>query len=412
MSHECCWPSICTGYSTRSILRQRYGDTVDPDSVVDSYFVLDFNITIVSCLSTISYLRLSRGLSVPGIKFRRAEMDDPIPFTRCIDNSRFVEESGQNMLPWLSLPLRSISRSPHDCHRHPANRKRNGAGRRSSLKKNLVIKRAVTAGVLVAWLTKMTQHTRVVAAGSSNDGLLNLLQQNNSIRHNGNNNIQNKTTATDDIDYYPCTIERLTETTFWTRFPHGLPPLYPRPIVIVQDDNDDDDDDDDDDHRPNRVFRQMTTPEQLVDFFGTDFNVTLTSSNALSEHVRVVPLVQYLHEIRQELQVPVHRPSNETWYLFGNTHSAQWKTLLQHYHTPPYCAVCNTSSVVDKNDDDHFRPFSSLLAHSFGIGHRGSGVQWHVHGPGVAETLHGHKHWLLYPYVRSCVLDDDDDDSG
>jgi hypothetical protein len=298
------------------------------------------------------------------------------------------------MLPWLLQPLRS--RSPQDC-RHPANR-RNGAGRRRRFSKDLVIKRAVTAGVLVAsWL--MSKHTHQAAAvadaASTRDGLL------------------ETTTAADDDIVYPCTIERLRETTFWARFPHGLPPLYPRPIVIVPDD----DNDNDDEHRHNRVFRQMTTPERLVAFFGTDFNVTLTSSNALSEHARVVPLVQYLHEIRQERQVPVHRPSNETWYLFGNTHSAQWKTLLRHYHTPPYCAVCNTSSVADTNDDDiddHHRP-SSLLAHSFGVGHRGSGVQWHVHGPGVAETLHGRKHWLLYPYVRAFVMmmmmmvvDDDD----
>ena len=36
------------------------------------------------------------------------------------------------------------------------------------------------------------------------------------------------------------------------------------------------------------------------------------------------------------------------------------------------------------------------MALSFGIGNRGSGVQWHVHGPGFSEAIHGCKHWVLY----------------
>jgi hypothetical protein len=24
-------------------------------------------------------------------------------------------------------------------------------------------------------------------------------------------------------------------------------------------------------------------------------------------------------------------------------------------------------------------------------------VQWHVHGPGFSEAIHGRKHWVLYP---------------
>ena len=37
------------------------------------------------------------------------------------------------------------------------------------------------------------------------------------------------------------------------------------------------------------------------------------------------------------------------------------------------------------------------MALSFGMGNRGSGVQWHVHGPGFSEAVHGRKHWVLYP---------------
>lgn len=37
------------------------------------------------------------------------------------------------------------------------------------------------------------------------------------------------------------------------------------------------------------------------------------------------------------------------------------------------------------------------VALSFGVGNVGSGVQWHLHGPGFSETIHGRKHWVLYP---------------
>lgn len=72
--------------------------------------------------------------------------------------------------------------------------------------------------------------------------------------------------------------------------------------------------------------------------------------------------------------------SNETWYLFGETYSDEWKAFLQSYPLPP-CHTCT----------------SDLSALSFGIGNRGSGVQWHVHGPGFSESIHGRKHWVLYP---------------
>jgi hypothetical protein len=72
--------------------------------------------------------------------------------------------------------------------------------------------------------------------------------------------------------------------------------------------------------------------------------------------------------------------SNETWYLFGETYTKDWKKLLENYTLPP-CQTC----------------VKELVALSFGIGNRGSGVQWHSHGPGFSEALHGRKHWVMYP---------------
>lgn len=91
---------------------------------------------------------------------------------------------------------------------------------------------------------------------------------------------------------------------------------------------------------------------------------------------------QYLEETISSEALPHHK-SNESWYFFGETYSNKWIKFLQHYHLPP-CQTCSTTS----------RELSAL---SFGIGNRGSGVQWHIHGPGFSQCLHGRKHWVLYP---------------
>jgi hypothetical protein len=334
------------------------------------------------------------------------------------------------LLCWIPLPPetqhddfpRYQTNSLYSVRRH-GRRPPQQTGRPNPVGRRKVTFHTVTAGVFLLPMLAMTiialhlQPSAAAAAISSDERVDLLLHHNSIFLHDSIPGNETATATSDDntlVDY-PCTIDRLSATEFWNKFPHGLPPLYPRPIIIVstKDDNDHHDDDDNRRCHDNQAFRHMTTPGGLVDFFGNDFNVTLTSSNALSEHSRVVPLVQYLREIWRESQVPVDRPSNETWYLFGNTHSDRWKALLRHYHTPPYCAVCRQDNGDNNNDDDagddEHRPMcsssssqsssSSLLAHSFGVGHRGSGVQWHVHGPGVAETLHGRKHWLLYPYV-------------
>eukprot|EP01026_Neomeris_dumetosa_P078475 TRINITY_DN84912_c0_g1_i2.p3 TRINITY_DN84912_c0_g1~~TRINITY_DN84912_c0_g1_i2.p3 ORF type:complete len:135 (-),score=6.29 TRINITY_DN84912_c0_g1_i2:167-571(-) len=39
----------------------------------------------------------------------------------------------------------------------------------------------------------------------------------------------------------------------------------------------------------------------------------------------------------------------------------------------------------------------SEFAFSFGIGHSGSGVPFHIHGHGFSEVIHGQKRWILFP---------------
>lgn len=168
-----------------------------------------------------------------------------------------------------------------------------------------------------------------------------------------------------------CNIERITHTQLLKRFgPLGLPRLYPKPIIIIGDKK----------NPRNAKLQELTSRSNITKSLPPNFDVTLSSSNSFSAHRRTIPLTQYLEEIQENNGVTTpDQLSNETWYLFGETYSDEWKKLLQSYKLPP-CHTCQ----------------DELVALSFGVGNRGSGVQWHVHGPGFSEALHGRKHWVLY----------------
>jgi len=142
---------------------------------------------------------------------------------------------------------------------------------------------------------------------------------------------------------HPCTIPRLSLNDFSQRFPHGLPPLYPHPIILL-------------DGTSNQLFQNRTKRNVILNAFPDNFQVTLSSSNSFSEHRRKISLSDYLQQNEERLPPP--QKSNETWYLFGETFGPEWDKLLQDYHLPS-CDACLRDSV----------------ALSFGIGSRGSGVQ-------------------------------------
>lgn len=173
----------------------------------------------------------------------------------------------------------------------------------------------------------------------------------------------------DPSSKHRCNLEQWTESQLYGQFgQHGLPPLYHSPIVILANAS------------RNVVFRDMTSSARIVQALPERFQVTLSSSNSFSHHRRTIPLTQYLQEIMELAETTPDKLSNETWYLFGETFSPQWKEFLHHYELP----LCHTCT-------------KNLTALSFGIGNQGSGVQWHIHGPGFSEALHGKKHWILYP---------------
>lgn len=167
---------------------------------------------------------------------------------------------------------------------------------------------------------------------------------------------------------HPCTISRISMGEFLRRFgSRGLPPLFETPIVIQAAPN----------SKRNVGFQDLARSDSIIEFFGSDFNVTLSSSNSFSEHRKTTTLSQYLKGQAVEDTLP-DQLSNETWYFFGETYSEHWKEFLIHYELP-ICHACTRD----------------MVALAFGIGGRGSGVQWHVHGPGFAETIWGRKHWVL-----------------
>jgi hypothetical protein len=164
-----------------------------------------------------------------------------------------------------------------------------------------------------------------------------------------------------------CNITQIPLFNFTRRFGR-LQPLYHEPLIIQGG------------IHYNEGFRNRTSRQGIIDAFPPGFMITLSSSNSFSAHRRTIPLTQYLEEIQDSIETLPDQLSNETWYFFGETHSPPWRELLQHYQLPP-CQTCT----------------ADLVALSFGMGNRGSGVQWHTHGPGFAEALHGRKHWVLYP---------------
>ena len=191
-----------------------------------------------------------------------------------------------------------------------------------------------------------------------------------------------------------CNITRLSRSELYRRFgPGGLPSLYPNPVVVYHDDP-----------GPRNVegvgrggqwrynarFVEMTRSENLPSAFEPGFNVTLSSSNSFSAHRRTVPLERYLEETALTETYP-DMLSNETWYFFGETYGPEWKDLLLQYEMPP-CETC---------------PDREMSALAFGFGNVGSGVQWHMHGPGFSEAVHGRKHWVLYPPGRRPTYDAD-----
>jgi len=127
----------------------------------------------------------------------------------------------------------------------------------------------------------------------------------------------------------------------------------------------------------NNKFRKACEKENLLQDWG-HATVTLSSANTHSYGTKDVPLKQYIHHMvgPQNLETL----ANETYYFFGYNDMEEWKDFFDLYKIPPYGLPGHTHAL------------------SFGLAGPGSGVPFHFHGPGFAETLHGRKRWFLTPH--------------
>ena len=130
----------------------------------------------------------------------------------------------------------------------------------------------------------------------------------------------------------------------------------------------------------NRDFAATTQREPLLAMFG-DRVVTLTSSNSYSQHEQQSTLGEYARGQQSSR-------ANESVYLFGPQPNLQ--DLIATYRAPQ-CRWCGDG-----------------ITKSFGFGPRLSGVSFHTHGPGFAETLHGRKRWYFFPPADRPPIDDPD----
>jgi len=127
----------------------------------------------------------------------------------------------------------------------------------------------------------------------------------------------------------------------------------------------------------NKDFRRLCERENLLSDWG-HATVRLSSANTYSYGTKDVPLRHYVDEMigPQNLRTL----ANETYYFFGYNDMEEWKEFFDQYNLPPY-----------QLPNHHH-------ALSFGLAGPGSGVPFHFHGPGFAETLHGRKRWFLTPH--------------
>lgn len=124
-------------------------------------------------------------------------------------------------------------------------------------------------------------------------------------------------------------------------------------------------------------FKGMSRRDRMLADWG-DTVVKLSSANTHSYGTKDVTLREYI-ETMIKPQDP-NAPANETFYWFGYNDMEEWKEFFDEYKLPPYELPRHSPAL------------------SFGLAGPGSGVPFHFHGPGFAETLHGRKRWFLTPH--------------
>jgi hypothetical protein len=151
-------------------------------------------------------------------------------------------------------------------------------------------------------------------------------------------------------DEHPCNVPKWTEAEFAARFPNNsFPTLYPEPFIV---------------RNSNPAFQKETLPENVAKVLGGD-TVELPRSRLYAMGNDTVSVEDY---IRSPETTSADKAMDKHYMLIRIDN---WTS----YQPPP-----GSANISDQR---------------FGIGAVGSGAQWHVHGPGFCEVLHGRKHWAL-----------------
>jgi len=126
----------------------------------------------------------------------------------------------------------------------------------------------------------------------------------------------------------------------------------------------------------NSVFRALCQRDRIIEDWGWT-TVKLSSANSYSYEKRDVSMKHYCeHMIKPQRKDTL---ANETFYFFGDNNIEEWESFFENYKLPPF------------NLPLHYP------ALSFGLAGPGTGVPFHFHGPGFAETIYGRKRWFLTP---------------
>lgn len=128
--------------------------------------------------------------------------------------------------------------------------------------------------------------------------------------HSGFDNSCSSSTSTSKWNWelddpHRCNIEKISLSQLPLHFPPlgVLPPLYYKPIIIV-----------DDTQQRNSKFQDITSKDGILEALTPSFPITLSSSNSFSDYRRTTTLEQYINETIISETLPNHL-SNESWYV-------------------------------------------------------------------------------------------------
>ena len=214
----------------------------------------------------------------------------------------------------------------------------------------------------------------------------------------------------------PCTIDRhinLTCTAFVKEY------LGRKPVVFKQ--------------VPGRngQFAYRTRRKPLEDAYG-GVEIRMSTANSYTGHDWYsMTLRDYLVSILDDETGRMKKRGLDTPYLFGGSQGQELDELVNSlYFAPPFPSESvfegesSIESLAQMSPDCRARAAAAMCAPyadtasldaiiptkvcgsvgirerpttlSFGIGGRGSGVPFHIHGPGFNEVVHGGKRWFLY----------------